>query len=151
MFSRVSVFMSKMLPHPLAACILFCVRCANGWNKIMYRVTPKVAQVRITNRCKRSKWNLVDFTMFLRRIKTIAFMQLLNIACKLAQSYYTEKWQLSMVSDEVILCCNSIKYEAIFVIFDSCFWLGLSEVICAKHVVLLKYFPPGHHIITLPG
>jgi len=43
-------------------------------------------------------------------------MQLLNILSKFAHCYYTEKWQLSIVSVEVIFCYNSAKYEANFII-----------------------------------
>jgi len=43
-------------------------------------------------------------------------MYLLNILYKLAQYYYTEKWQLLIVLIKVILlfCYNSVKYEANF-------------------------------------
>jgi len=40
------------------------------------------------------------------------FMNVINISGKLAQCYYTEKWQLSTVLTEVICCYNYAKCEA---------------------------------------
>jgi len=45
------------------------------------------------------------FLSFWEQILGCSFM-VLNVLCKLAQCYYTEKWQLSMVFIEVIFCYN---------------------------------------------
>jgi len=84
--------------------------------------------------------------LFLGGIKTRLqfFMNVLNVSGKLAQCYYTEKWQLSMVLTEVICCYNSAKCEA-----NSSFFLFLLEMIRALN--LIKGFPPRfNYIFTLP-
>jgi len=66
--------------------------------------------------------------------------------CKLAQCYYTKKWQLSVVLTVVIYSYNSAKYEAHFIIL----FLLLLEMISALN--MLKRFSPRFNcIVTLPS
>ena len=84
------------------------VKVGDIWNigyLYMYRVAQKVVHFS-TNHIFRTIQDETYFTkMFLEpgnRDQVADFMQLLNILTKLAQCYYTEKWQLSTVLIEVI-------------------------------------------------